>query len=45
MEQTRGLDGLQVVENMVARDGIGEHYASLTVPFIGVCLNPALELR
>ena len=30
---------------VVARDGIEQHYTALTIPLIGVYLNPALELR
>ena len=27
------------------QDGIAPHYTTLTIPIIGVYLNPALELR
>ena len=33
-----------MIENMVARDGIGQHYANLSIPFVRAYLNPALEL-
>jgi hypothetical protein len=34
-----------VFENVVARDGIAQHYTALTIPLSGIYLNPALELR
>jgi hypothetical protein len=30
---------------MVARDGIAQHYTSLTIPLAGIILDPKLELR
>ena len=30
---------------VVARDGIAQHYTALTIPLTGIYLNPALELR
>ncbi len=37
--------GMEAVLEMVARDGIAQHYGALTIPLIGVHLYPALELR
>jgi hypothetical protein len=31
-----------VFENMVARDGIAQHYTALTIPLTGIYLDPAL---
>lgn len=36
---------LQVLKNVVARDGIAQHYTALTIPLTGIHLDPALELR
>jgi hypothetical protein len=30
---------------VVARDGIAQHYTALTIPLTGIYLDPALELR
>ena len=31
------------LKDMVARDGIGQHYPSITLPFTGIYLDPALD--
>jgi hypothetical protein len=33
-----------VIENMVARDGIAQHYTFPPIPLNGVLLDPRLEL-
>jgi hypothetical protein len=38
------IGGLEVLENMVARDGIQRHYIGLRLPLTGVRLDPKLDL-
>jgi len=41
LEQLLGYERGQVIENMVARDGIARHYTfPVTLPLIGIQLDP-----
>jgi hypothetical protein len=39
------LDAAKLLKNVVARDGIAQHYTALTIPLNGIFLDPALGLR
>src|SRR5436190_8568347 len=44
-ERKELLQASLVFENVVARDGIAQHYTALTIPLAGIYLDPALGLK